>query len=510
MAGKIFVNYRRDDERAMAARIRDRLAATFGDANIFMDVDNLLAGQRFDKELEKALNQTDVFLAVIGPRWVELLAERRASGERDYVREEIAGALQRDIVVIPILIERTPLPRADALPQDICDFVLHQKHIITHEQFGRDVVGLVEAIRFGRKAARAGGGGSTVRWVGTAALAALVLSGGLFAHQMGAPGEKKNRPVTDPELIERLNAAAEQEKAKRAAEGAERQRVAMLKAEEDRERAKAAAKRKADEEATQRDPALSVKPGSGRSFRDRLADGQPCPMCPEMVVVPPGEFMMGSPPGEPDRESDEGPQRKVTIARPFAVGKFETTFAEWDACVADGGCRHRPKDFGRGRGRQPVVDVSWHDAKEYAAWLSHKTSKTYGLLSEAEWEYAARAGTSTRFAFGNTITKSQAQYSEGTFASAGGTMEVGSFPANRFGLHDMHGNAWEWVEDAWRPNYRGAPTDGSVWQGGDSSYRVLRGGSWFVDADLLRSAERTRNPPDTRYGLTGFRLARAL
>src|SRR5262245_34355530 len=135
MPGKIFVNYRRDDARDMAARVRDRLAMSFGGANLFMDVDNLLAGQRFDKELQKALGQTDVFLAVIGPRWVELLAERQVSGERDYVREEIAGALQRGVVVIPVLIERTPLPRADALPDDIRDLVLHQKHTVAHEQF---------------------------------------------------------------------------------------------------------------------------------------------------------------------------------------------------------------------------------------------------------------------------------------------------------------------------------------------------------------------------------------
>jgi hypothetical protein len=158
MPGKIFVNYRRDDARDMAARIRDRLAATFGDANVFMDVDDLMAGQRFDKELEKALAQTDVFLAVIGPRWLELLIERLDSGERDYVREEIAGALQRGIVVVPVLIERTLLPRTDTLPEDIRNLALHQSHEVAHARFGRDVADLVEAIRLWRKAARAGVG----------------------------------------------------------------------------------------------------------------------------------------------------------------------------------------------------------------------------------------------------------------------------------------------------------------------------------------------------------------
>src|SRR5262245_32967590 len=173
MRGKIFVNYRRDGARDMAARIRDRLAATFGDANVFMDVDDLTAGQRFDKELEKALGQTDVFLAVIGSCWLELLRERQANGGRDYVREEIAGALQRGIAIIPVLIERTPPPSADVLPDDIRDLAFHQIHEVAHVRFGRDVAELIEAIRLARKAARAGecGEGAAVRWVGTATLA---------------------------------------------------------------------------------------------------------------------------------------------------------------------------------------------------------------------------------------------------------------------------------------------------------------------------------------------------
>ena len=195
----------------------------------------------------------------------------------------------------------------------------------------------------------------------------------------------------------------------------------------------------------------------------------------------------------------------MTIARPFAVGKFEVTFAEWDACVAAGGCKHRPGDEGWGRGRRPVINVSWDNAKEYVAWLSRKTGKSYRLLSEAEWEYAARAGTTTKYAFGDTISTSQAKYGEG------GTVEVGSFPANRFGLYDLHGNVWEWVEDAWHPDYQGAPTDGSVWTGGDTSLRVLRGGSWDgYFPGYLRSANRIRYHPDKRDVSIGFRVSRTL
>jgi len=261
-----------------------------------------------------------------------------------------------------------------------------------------------------------------------------------------------------------------------------KQQLAMLKADEERRLAEGDLLR------------------PGRVFRD-------CPDCPEMVVVPAGEFIMGSPASEAERNDDEGPQRKVTIPRPFAVGKFEVTFIEWEACVTGDGCKSnpRPSDSGRGKGRRPVVNVSWHDAKEYADWLSRKTGKSYRLLSEAEWEYAARAGTTTRYAFGHAITQRQAQF------KARWTALVGSFPANKFGLHDMHGNATEWVEDNWHPDYQGAPIDGSVWSGGDTSLRVLRGGDWRgIFPTFLRSASRFSLQPNVRDYCCGFRLSRTL
>ena len=147
MPGKIFISYRRNDGAANARSVRDRLARVFGDNNVFMDVDNLLAGKRFDKELKNAIAQTTVFLAVIGPRWVELLKERQASGERDYVHEEVAAALARELLVIPVLIEGGTLPRQNELPEDVRDLALHQKHEISHEHFGRDVEGLISAIK---------------------------------------------------------------------------------------------------------------------------------------------------------------------------------------------------------------------------------------------------------------------------------------------------------------------------------------------------------------------------
>jgi formylglycine-generating enzyme required for sulfatase activity len=223
---------------------------------------------------------------------------------------------------------------------------------------------------------------------------------------------------------------------------------------------------------------------------------------------------MGSPPDEVDRADDEGPQHKVTIARPFAVGKYEVTFAEWDACEMVGGCKgyySRPRDEGWGRGRRPVINVPWDGAKAYAAWLSRKTGKTYRLLSEAEWEYAARAGTTTPYAFGDKIISWPSGKFLAEFA-AKITAEVGSFPANRFGLHDMHGNVWEWVEDPWHRNYEGAPTDGSVWSGGHG-FRVVRGGSWhpYETGSSLRSANRHEHHNGNRgSNRVGFRVARTL
>jgi formylglycine-generating enzyme required for sulfatase activity len=231
--------------------------------------------------------------------------------------------------------------------------------------------------------------------------------------------------------------------------------------------------------------------------------------CPTMVVVPAGKFTMGSPSTERDRSSSEGPQHEVTIARPFAVGKTEVTFKQWDACVAAGACSEA-RDSSWGRGDRPEINVSWDDAQHYAAWLSRITGKQYRLLSEAEWEYAARAGGQTRFSFGDD--DSQLDQHAWYFGNSDRrTQPVGKKTANAFGLYDMHGNVFEWVEDPWHEGYEGAPSDGSAWlEGGAPSRHVVRGGSWYYDSKNLRSASRSGPPSDLRDGNIGIRLARAL
>ena len=264
------------------------------------------------------------------------------------------------------------------------------------------------------------------------------------------------------------------------------------------------------------DPALSVEPGSGKTFQDRLADGKPCPRCPEMVVVPCGEFTMGSPAteeGHSDKEHEET-QVSVKIDQPFAVGKFAVTFDQWDAC-ADKGCNNRP-DNRWGSGNLPVINVSWDDAKAYAEWLSQKTGKTYRLLSEAEREYVTRAGETAPFWWGSSsISSNQANY-DGNYSYAGGpkgeyrgrTVPVNTFAANRWGLFNVHGNVWEWTEDCWNDSNQGNPGDGSARTTSNCREHVVRGGSWASPPGNLRAAYRDHNV--NRENKRGFRLARTI
>ena len=231
--------------------------------------------------------------------------------------------------------------------------------------------------------------------------------------------------------------------------------------------------------------------------------------CPLMVVIPSGQFTMGSPGDEADRTAGEGPQHEVTIARSFAVSKSEVTFEQWDACVAAAACPQAVD--GWGRGTMPVIDVSWDGAKLYVAWLSRVTGKEYRLPTEAEWEYAARAGMSSRYSWGDEPGIGHANCNGCGSAWNLQTAPVGSFQPNAFALLDMHGNVWEWVEDVWHDSYEGAPVDGSAWlEGGDANFRVVRGGSWHNEPELVRSAVRFERHRKVQFDTLGFRVARTL
>jgi formylglycine-generating enzyme required for sulfatase activity len=238
-----------------------------------------------------------------------------------------------------------------------------------------------------------------------------------------------------------------------------------------------------------------AKPGD--SFRD-------CQGCGEMVIVPAGAFDMGS------TAEYENPVHRVTIAKQFAIGRYEVTFDQWDRCVEDKGCKAQADDREWGRGDRPVINVSWEDSKAFVAWLSQKTGQTYRLPSEAEWEYAARAGTNTPFWWGRDAGSRQANCRECNTGSGQQTWPVGSFKPNPFGLYDTAGNAAEWVEDCWNDSYRGAPKDGSPWTAGQCRLRGLRGGAYDSQAKTVRSTARFRYDSDVRYSANGFRVVREL
>ena len=250
-------------------------------------------------------------------------------------------------------------------------------------------------------------------------------------------------------------------------------------------------------------PAHAAEKGPGTVFRD-------CAGCPEMVVIPAGSFRMGDHHGGGD--ADEGPVREVRFAQPFAIAQFETTFAQWDACVADGGCAPGAGDLGWGRGGRPAINVSPKDAEAYAEWLSRLTGAQYRLPSEAEWEYAARAGSETRYPWGNDVGRNRANCDGcGSGWDDAQSAPVGSFPPNAFGVHDTAGNVYEWVADCGGETYADAPSDGSA-RPADAScrMRMMRGGSWVSLPRALRSANRVRNPVGFRDINVGFRVARNL
>jgi formylglycine-generating enzyme required for sulfatase activity len=243
---------------------------------------------------------------------------------------------------------------------------------------------------------------------------------------------------------------------------------------------------------------------SGQRFKE-------CQDCPEMTVIPAGQFKIGSPKEEAGRWDEEGPQRGVTFAKSFAVGTDNVTFDQWDACVKLSGCTTNPA-APWGRGDLPVVNVDWHDAQQYVTWLAKLTGKPYRLLSESEWEYTARAGTTTPYYWGSSVGVMNANCDGcGSRWQAKQTAPIGQFPANAFGLRDMAGNVWQMVQDCYHPNYNALPADGSPNTQGECSIRVVRGGAWTSDPHYLRSASRYKNAIND-HGSTnrGFRVARDL
>jgi formylglycine-generating enzyme required for sulfatase activity len=479
MAQKVFINYRRSEDWGAAQALYQQLESELPGADLFMDVEGKLRpGDNFVAALTAEVAACDVLLAIVGPRWAELLAAR-ATGPKDFVVIEIEAALDLGKRVIPVLVGGAAMPHADSLPDPIR--ALAERHAVSlrPDRFRADCQGLLTALKQhfapAERAARteAERHGAEVELERTAEAVAheAVPSPRSLLHIAAAVG------LVAPVVIG-FGAYKWVE-----AMGTFNPATPLGVAEE-----------------------RALKPGD--IFKE-------CGACPEMVVVPAGSFIMGSPPEENGRESNEGPQHPVTIPRPFGVGRFEVTFAEWDACVTERGCRHRPKD-GWGRGKHPVTDVSWGDiANQYLPWLSRKTGKLYRMLTEAEWEYVARAGTTTPFWWGVSISAEQANYDGGTtYVNApkgefrAQTVPVDTLAPNPWGLYNVHGNVWEWVQDCWSDSYDGGRPDGAAWTAESCDLRVLRGGSWYAYPWFLRSAARSGVTAADRSDLFGLRVAR--
>ena len=260
-------------------------------------------------------------------------------------------------------------------------------------------------------------------------------------------------------------------------------------------------------EITEEISGTDLKMIAGRFERENL---------PEMVAIPAGSFWMGGPPPE-GSEDRENPRRRRIELGGFYLSSTEITFGMWDACVRDQGCSHNPSDAGWGRGDRPVMRVSWEDAQEFVAWVNANTDGGYSLPSEAQWEYAARAGTTTAFSTGDQITTDKANF-DGNYTYNGSsvgiyreqTVPVGSFEPNAWGLYDMHGNVWEWTQDCWNKDLSDHPSNGAALESGDCEQRVLRGGSWNSGPEFLRSAFRSWFSTSGRGNSLGFRLLKTL
>jgi len=238
----------------------------------------------------------------------------------------------------------------------------------------------------------------------------------------------------------------------------------------------------------------------GQVFRD-------CTDCPELVVVPKGLFLMGT----NDHYKTASPAHRVSIKKTFAIGRYEVTFNEWQACIDGGGCPHDPDDHRWGKNRRPVINVTWNEAHDYLRWISKRTGHAYRLPSESEWEYVNRGGTTTRFWWGDDVGVNNANCKDCKSKwSAKSSAPVGSFKANPFGLYDTSGNVFEWVEDCWNPNHQNAPKTTEPRLEGDCGYRVIRGGSFYYFNKVARSFYRAKNPPGVKSYWLGFRVLREL
>jgi formylglycine-generating enzyme required for sulfatase activity len=463
---KIFISYRRDDSAGHTGRLYDSLAAKFGEAQIFMDVDHIEPGQDFVEVIEGAVSSCDVLIAVIGRDWITVRGRttRRLDDPKDFVRLEIGAALKQDILIIPVLVEGAVMPRVQDLPPDLAELVRRNALDVSDVRWRHDVDRLIKVLDKERK--RTGKALLAVNipflgslrsrnlklWlaIGIPILAAVIAFSTVmlrgFWTRTPRPTASELRTLTFETPTVDSNGAT----------------MRTLKA--------------------------------ARYFVEDFGNG----VLLEMVEIPAGSFLMGSPDKDPERQ-DEKPQHMVTVKK-FYMSRYEVTQDLWQTVMGN-----NPSKQGPSRGDKfPVDNVSWKDAIDFCARLSQLTGAEFRLPTEAEWEYACRAGTSTAFAFGDKLPKELANNS----ATRDSTIRVGDLGvANGFGLSDMHGNLYEWCLDVYHRNYNGAPNDGSAWiEAADPFFRVVRGCSWNYPSSACRSASRDKDRQTIISSTDGFRI----
>lgn len=519
MPDKIFINCRRSLNLDDARLLRAELQKYFGKSRVFLDVRNIDGGDKWLHKLENEIDQSSAMVALIGNGWIDAADDegyRRLDHPDDFVRFEIARALNHGIPVLPVLINRAPMPTANQLPQYIKALAFTQGMPLRTETLEDDAEKIADSLRHMIAANRPIG--VTVSPAVMIAAATSICSGaaiyglsylGLLPHDNLTRAQKVLIQSLEQKVSNQAKQIARLHEKTLELENLTVRFAALRKREEKLEnkiQTQLAELNEKDRKITKLDTQLEEFLAGyevGKTFKD-------CDDCPEMVVLPAGSFIMGSEAGE----SAEKPSHEVKIANRFAVSRFEITFAEWNACVVSGICQHKPDDVKWGRETRPVINVSWEDAKAYVQWLNTKVDGSlYRLLSEAEWEYAARAGaTGSAYTWGDTIGTDKANCKGcGSRWDDKKTAPVGSFAANAFGLHDMHGNVWEWTEDCWNEDYKRAPDDGAAWTAlGNCKLRVVRGGAWSVSSDNLSFVRRYRYDTKNRLSSVGFRVARTI
>jgi len=497
----LFVSYRRDDTASFAGRLYDRLVDHYDKSSVFIDVDSCPIGVNFHDYLDESVKQCEVMLVLMGDDWLEAMDDqgnRRLDSESDFVRIEIELALKRGITIVPVRVGSTLMPKESDLPESIKEFPKWNGQTVDDGKFFHDNVN-------------------------------ALISGLDSLFQRVKEKEAKQREVEEEQArqkaqrradaIDTQNALDEEHQAKeqKLKRGAVNNQNEAMKDDEVSYAEKSSTQ--VNQNAIPSAKGKAEHYGNSGTTRNVMLSAlillvaavvwigwmlYSKPPVPYMVAIPAGSFEMGDLSG--DGRDNEKPVHTVNISKPFAMSVTEVTFAQYDAYV-DSTEAQRPADEGWGRGNQPVINVSWNDAQGYIEWLNKQTEGNYRLPSEAEWEYAARAGTTTKYSWGDEIGVNNANCvgcgSQWDFSEAA---PVGSFAANPFGLYDMHGNVCEMVQDIHIDNYSEAPDDGTaVVTGGD--LRSQRGGCWASLAWFVRGSARNSLNPDIRLNTFGFRLA---